>query len=255
LSWRAWPRRLLPYIVAATAGFLIAYLIVAFFVFPTGLIPKDLRLPNVVGVSIEDAQTQLARAGFKGAIGEERYHASAPKGTVLQMTPPAGSREMEGSRVLLDVSRGQRMGEVPQLIGMTRDQALLAIENAGFELGEVTQRQTDEPPGAVIESRPRSGERVTVPATVDLVVSAGPTSISMPNLVGRTYPEARRTIESLGLKVGRVTVDSMSLQPVDRVSSQTPEAGRTVGSGTQVSLSVAGKAAVPEPTPVPTPPQ
>ena len=35
MSWRAWPRRLLPYIVAATAGFLIAYLIVAFFIFPS----------------------------------------------------------------------------------------------------------------------------------------------------------------------------------------------------------------------------
>jgi beta-lactam-binding protein with PASTA domain len=251
LNWRAWPRRLLPHIVAATAGFLIAYLIVAFFVFPAGLIPQDLRLPNVVGIDIGDAQTQLGRAGFKGAIGEERYHASAPKGTVLQMTPPAGSLEMEGSRVLLDVSRGQRMGEVPQLIGMTRDQALLAIENAGFELGEVTQRQTDEPPGAVIESRPRPGERVTVPATVDLVVSAGPSSIAMPNLVGRTYADARRTIEALGLQVGSVRIDSMSLQPPDRVSSQTPEAGRTVSSGTRVSLAVAGKAPVPEPTPLP----
>jgi eukaryotic-like serine/threonine-protein kinase len=251
LSWRAWPRRMLPYIVAATAGFLIAYLIVAFFVFPAGLIPQDLRMPNVVGMSLEDAQGTLGRAGFKGAIGEERYHASAPKGTVLQMTPPAGSREMEGSRVLLDVSRGQRTGEVPNLIGMTRDQALIAIENAGFDLGEVTSRQTDEPPGAVIESSPRYGEHVTVPASVNIVVSAGPVSISMPNLIGRTYAEARRTVESLGLEVGSVTVDSMSLQPPDRVSSQSPEAGRTVSSGTRVRLSVAGKAPIPEPTPPP----
>ena len=254
MSWRVWPRRALPYIVAATAGFLIAYLIVAFFIFPAGLIPQDLKLPNVVGMALEDAQTNLGRAGFKGAIGQERYHASAPKGTVLQMTPPAGSREMEGSRVLLDVSRGQRTGEVPQLIGMTRDQALIAIENAGFELGEVTTRQTDEPPGAVIESSPRPGEHVSIPATVNIVVSAGPTSISMPNLIGRTYADARRTIESLGLQVGSVTVDSMSLQPPDRISSQSPDAGRTVSSGTRVALSVAGKAPIPEPTPLPAAP-
>lgn len=241
MSWRAWPRRLLPYIISATAGFLIAYLIVAFFIFPAGLIPDDLKLPNVVGMSIEDAQTALGRAGFKGTIGEERYNADAPKGVVLQQTPPAGSREMEGSKVLLAVSRGQRASEVPAVAGMTREQAMLAIENAGFDVGEVTQRQTDEPPGEVIESSPAAGQRVSIPATVNLVVSAGPSTISLPSLVGRPYSEARRMIEQLGLRVGTITIDSLSLQRPDYVSGQTPEAGRTVASGSRVSLSVAAK--------------
>lgn len=241
MSWRAWPRRLLPFIISATAGFLIAYLIVAFFIFPAGLIPDDLKLPNVVGMSIEDAQTALGRAGFKGTIGEERYNADAPKGVVLQQTPPAGSREMEGSKVLLAVSRGQRASEVPALIGMSREQAMLAIENAGFDVGEVTQRQTDEPPGEVIASSPSAGQRVSIPATVNIVVSAGPSSVSLPSLVGRPYPEARRMIEQLGLRVGSVTIDSLSLQQPDYVSGQTPEAGTTVASGTRVSLSVAAK--------------
>jgi serine/threonine-protein kinase len=241
LSWRAWPRRLLPYIISATAGFLIAYLIVAFFIFPAGLIPDDLKLPNVVGMSIEDAQTALGRAGFKGTIGEERYNADAPKGVVLQQTPPAGSREMEGSKVLLAVSRGQRASEVPAVVGMTREQAMIAIENAGFDVGEVTQRQTDEPPGEVIESSPAAGQRLSIPASVNLVVSAGPSTVSLPSLVGRPYPEARRMIEQLGLRVGSITIDSLSLQQPDYVSGQTPAAGTTVASGSRVSLSVAAK--------------
>ena len=241
MSWRAWPRRLLPYIIAATAGFLIAYLIVAFFIFPAGLIPKDLRLPNVVGMSIEDAQTALGRAGFKGTVGEERYNANAPKGVVLQQTPPAGSPEMEGSKVLLAISRGQRSSEVPAVIGMTREAAVLAIENAGFDVGEVTQRQTDEPPGEVVESSPGAGTKISIPATVNLVISAGPSTVSLPNLVGRPYAEARRMIEQLGLRVGSVTMDSVSLQLPDHVSSQSPEAGRTVASGARVSLSIAAK--------------
>ena len=245
MSWRAWPRRLLPYIIAATAGFLIAYLIVAFFIFPAGLIPEDLKLPNVVGMSIEDAQTALGKAGFKVTIGEERYNADAPKGVVLSQSPPAGSREMEGSKVLLAVSRGQRTSDVPTLIGMSRESAMLAIENAGFTVGEVTQRQTDEPPGEVLESRPRAGERVAVPATIDLVVSAGPSTVSLPNLVGRPYAEARRMIEQLGLRVGSVTIDSLSLQQPDYVSGQDPAAGQTVASGARVSLTIAAKLAQP----------
>ena len=241
MNWRAWPRRLLPYIISATAGFLIAYLIVAFFIFPAGLIPKDTRLPNVVGMSIEDAQTTLGRAGFKGTIGEERYNATAPKGTVLQQTPPANSQEMIGSKVLLDVSRGQRTSDVPLLIGMTREQALLAIDNAGFEVGAITQRQTDEPPGEVLESNPRAGERIAIPATIDIVVSAGPSTVTLPDFVGRPYSEARRMIEALGLRVGSVTIDSLSMQAAEHVSSQQPEAGRTVASGSRISLAVAAR--------------
>lgn len=241
MSWRAWPRRLLPYIISATAGFLIAYLIVAFFIFPAGLIPKDLRLPNVVGMSIEDAQTTLGRAGFKGTIGEERYNATAPRGTVLQQTPPAGSQEMEGSKVLLDVSRGQRTSDVPLVIGMSREQALLAIENAGFDIGEITQRQTDDPPGEVLETSPRAGQRVPIPASINVVVSAGPSTVTLPSFVGRPYAEARRMIEQLGLRVGNVTIDSLSIQQPEHVSSQIPAAGRTVASGSRISLAVAGR--------------
>ena len=40
-------RRSLPYAIVIIGGFLAAYLIVAFLIFPSGVIPRDIRVPNV----------------------------------------------------------------------------------------------------------------------------------------------------------------------------------------------------------------
>src|SRR6185503_3906061 len=83
VSWRGRLRRLIPYVIALMGGFLLAYLVVAFFVFPAGIIPQDVRVPNVIGLSFSDADQQLKAKGFSAERGETRYHNAAPKGTVL----------------------------------------------------------------------------------------------------------------------------------------------------------------------------
>ena len=241
MNWRNWPRRLLPYVISAAAGFLLAYLIVAFFVFPSGIVPDEQRVPNVVGMALEDAQTTLGRAGFKGAIGEQRFNATAPPNVVLQQTPPAEAIEAEGTTITLDISRGQRSAEVPALIGMMRDQARIAIENAGLTVGNVTERPSDQPRGEVVETNPGAGERVTIPAAVDVVVSRGPATVEVPDLTGRTLPEARRQLDQLGLRLGNVTGDPFAIELAGTVTKQEPRAGRTVSTNARVSVTIAGR--------------
>jgi beta-lactam-binding protein with PASTA domain len=238
-SGRGRARRAIPYLIAATSGFLLAYLVVALFVFPARIIPNDKRVPNVVGMPVEDAARRLIAAGLRAKTGEERYHQSAPSGTVLSQNPAPGTVEAEGTDVVLNVSLGQRRGEVPPLIGLTRAQAEVALDNAGLDVGEVTEVRDDTPRGQVVSSRPGVGERVPIPSAVALTVSLGPATVQVPDVVGQTYPQARALLEQLGLRIGRVSVDSFSLLPPNSVISQTPAAGRAVVAGTTVSLSVA----------------
>jgi serine/threonine-protein kinase len=106
--WRSGARRALPYVVVGSAGFVMAYLVVLFVIFPTRVIPDDTKVPNVVGLSFDDAVTELRRTGFDAAKGEARLNAQLPAETVVQQTPATGSMEPKGTRVLLDVSRDQR---------------------------------------------------------------------------------------------------------------------------------------------------
>lgn len=104
MSLRTGLRRSLPYAATVISGFLIAYLIVAFIVFPSGVVPGNAKVPSVTGLLFDDAAKRLSTVGFRASRGDEEYRDATPINTVLAQDPPAGSKEPEGSTVTLTVS-------------------------------------------------------------------------------------------------------------------------------------------------------
>lgn len=258
MDWRARARRWLPYVIALTAGFLVAYVIVFFFVFPSDVLPdEERRVPEVVGLTYDKARQRLERAGFTAALGESRF-STPPKMTVLEQDPVDGVPAKEGAAVILHVSAGPRTGTVPPVVGLAEQQARIALENAGFDIGTVLPRESTKPRGEVLEVTPAAGQAATLPATANLAVSGGPSTLDVPDLGGRQLPEARRTLEQLGLRLGPVTVDSMSLAAPNTVVGQTPGAGARVPSGSVVRVRIAPQfrpaPAAPDPAIVPATP-
>ena len=90
MTLRGTARRSIPYLVAIMSGFLLAYLIVAFFIFPAHLVTSDTKVPNVVGQPYEAAAAQLQKLGFTAQRGEQRFTAGAASGQVLGQNPSAG---------------------------------------------------------------------------------------------------------------------------------------------------------------------
>lgn len=238
MSLRVRLRRSLPYAIAIIGGFLLAYLVVAFFVFPSGVIPRDIKVPSVTGLSFDDGVRRLAERGLRGVKGEERFHEASPKGTVLEQSPAAGARDVEGAQITLTVSAGQQTAKVPSVNGMTRADAERALEQAGFDVGGVTERPSNTPAGQVIEAKPRAGAEATIPSAVELVVSAGPTVVLIPNVVGQPVSQARLLLENAGLIIADVrtpTGDQVS-DPAAVVVATVPAAGAQVAAGTKVSI-------------------
>jgi len=239
VNWRAASRRLFPYAVVAAGGFLLAYLVVAFLIFPPELVPDDSKVPQVVGLMYDDAVTRLEAAGFKARVGEERFVELAPKSTVLSQTPPPGSSEPRGAEIVLDVSAGQRQLQVPPVVGLTQALAQDALEKAGLEIGEVRERESQSARGAVLETSPAAGQTVSPSTRIDIVVSSGPPAVEAPDVVGQSYATARTLLEQVGLRVGDVTVDSLSTSIPSTVISQTPAAGSRLAPGSRISLTIA----------------
>jgi serine/threonine-protein kinase len=239
VNWRAISRRLLPYALVAAGGFLLAYLFVAFFIFPPQIVPDDAKVPQVVGVLFDEAVTRLEAAGFKAKTGEERFVELAPKSTVLAQSPPPGATEPRGTEVILDVSAGQRQVQVPSIVGMAQSVAADAIDKAGLELGSVSERESQAARGAVLEMTPAAGTSVAPSTRIDLVVSSGPPAVDAPDVVGQSYAAARAMLEQVGLRVGDVITDSLATAPSPQtVISQTPAAGSRIAPGSKVSLSI-----------------
>ncbi len=103
-GWRARARGMLPFAVAAASGFLVAYLAVYLFVFPTRLVPDDRPVPDVRGRLLDDAERAIRDAGFVPRTGERRIDASLTAGTVVSQSPTPGTSRPRGSAVAVDVS-------------------------------------------------------------------------------------------------------------------------------------------------------
>ncbi|HEY7877779.1 MAG TPA: PASTA domain-containing protein [Gemmatimonadaceae bacterium] len=241
MTWRAATRRPIPFLVAATGGFLLAYVIVALFVFPANLVATDVRVPNVTGLPYPDATALLAKAGLGTTRGEQRYDNSAPAGAVLAQNPLPDAMQPKGGSVVLDVSRGQRLVDVPRLVGLTRQQAQQTLENAGLDVGDVTPVDNEAPLGQVLSSTPAAGARVPVPSPVSFTVSDGPPAVSIPDVTGQDYTAARALLAQLGFAVGAVSYDTTSMLPTRAVVAQTPAAGSPAHAGDTITLTLAGR--------------
>lgn len=239
MSVRGGVRRTFPYVVAAIGGMLAAYLVAAFVIFPSGLLPDEVKVPPVVGLLYEAAEQRLAQAGLKAERTEERPHPNAPKGTILEQFPAAGAKENAGTTITLTVSAGQQTSEVPRVVGRSQQEAEQELEARGFDVGTVQELASPRPRGEVIDTRPPGGTRASTPSLVSLVVSAGTQQITVPDFTGQSLIEARQMAEQLGLRLGDViTEPGMRGSMVHR---QNPPAGARVNPGTRIDIRLTGE--------------
>ena len=242
MSWRSRVRTSLVYVVSIVAGFALAWLIVAFVVFPSGVVPRDVKVPNVTGLMFDEATQRLAQAGFKSEQGEARFTASAPKMTVLEQSPPPGTREGIGGTISLIVSAGQRTASVPTVAGMTRIEAQVLLEKDGFDVGDVGEANSNAPRGTVISTRPAAGTQVSVPSSISLVLSRGEAaaSLQMPNLMGRDVGAARVLLGQLGVRDVQVIDEPAGAGAPGTIIGQSPVPNATILPGASVQIRVAG---------------
>jgi len=97
--------------------------------------------------------------------------------------------------------------------------------------------------GSVISESPVAGTSVSTGSAVNLVVSSGPASVSVPNVVGDTQAAATTAITGAGLVVGTVTTASSTTVPPGDVISENPAAGTAVSVGSAVNLVMSASSA------------
>ncbi len=141
----------------------------------------------------------LAERNLAMSTTEDEYDAAVPAGMVLRVDPSPGTIVDTGSTVRVTLSKGPAPVEIPDLRGMTEDEALAALIAAGLELGAVTEDQEALiDAGLITSSSPRAGETVAPGTAVDVVVS---TATRVPLVFGLTGTAAQQRLEDAGFQV------------------------------------------------------
>jgi serine/threonine-protein kinase len=91
-------------------------------------------VPEVTGLSAEDATAELEAEGLKAEVLPGRVHSAEAEGDVAEQSPGEGTEAAEGDTIQLTISKGPRMLDVPDVTGRDVDEARSTLEEAGFEV-------------------------------------------------------------------------------------------------------------------------
>jgi serine/threonine-protein kinase len=200
------------------------------------------EVPAVVGLPRDEALALVDDYDWEITVDDGRSDEYRTPGQVILTTPSAGEDLAEGSPLLMVVSVGPDFRSVPDLSGMTLDEAEAEIE--GLELVPLeptTEFSEDVPAGTVIsnsvEGVPIGGD-VLPGAEVALVVSDGPQPRRVPQLRGLTEEEATQLLDDLGLTlaVGQQVFDDEI--PAGEIATQNPAVDTSIDRGATITANV-----------------
>jgi beta-lactam-binding protein with PASTA domain/tRNA A-37 threonylcarbamoyl transferase component Bud32 len=153
-------------------------------------------VPNVVGMSFDDARLTLVAEGFRVRRVDET--SSQPANEVLRQEPGRGQRLEEGGRITLFVSEAEV--EVPSnLVGQQCAAAVQALQPIGLA-GQCQDEDSDQPPGTVLRTEPPAGSRVPKAGTVTLIQARQP-QVAIPDVANQPAAAAKELLEQVGFVV------------------------------------------------------
>jgi eukaryotic-like serine/threonine-protein kinase len=193
-GWR--PQRVVPIVVLAVLLFAAG---TAAFAAASASGPR-VRVPNLVGSTEKDARDAARQA--RVGVRTRSVPADDPAGTVVGQSPAPGTLLGAHRAVTLQLSAGPPPVNLPKVNGETEADARARLDAAGFEVS--AERRTDEnvPVGRVVAQDP-SAEQAAPGSEIHLVISDGPAPVEVPNVVGKSYDEAVKTLIAKRFKVTR----------------------------------------------------
>jgi serine/threonine-protein kinase len=197
----------------------------------------QVKLPDVTGQSLDDAQARLRDAGFAYTVRQEASDSVDP-GKVTRTDPPAGSQLDKGANVTLYVSTGKEQVVIPDVSGEDPVTAANALGAKGFSTEPVYQTSDTVEKDKVIGTDPPAGTGVAKGSKVKLIISTGKEQVRVPNVVGLSKSDAMAELQNAGFQVTVREVSSLDPSNAGRVIAQSPSADSKADKGSVVTISV-----------------
>lgn len=236
---RRWILPLYAALALGVAG-LGAYLAVTLFVEQAG----EVAVPALTGLSLSEALDEVTSQELDLAVAAFEYSDAVPENHIVRQRPEAERVVRGGRSVAVVVSRGPERHPVPDVRGLSLEDARILLGEAGLEENVAVRIQRGTA-GQVLAIGADLGRRLPRGTAVPLLLSSGPRPVRlrMQRLEGMGVEQALTALDGHGLRAARI--EEVSLEDPSRrgkVVSQDPLPGFPIIQGEGVNLSVAGSA-------------
>ena len=198
---------------------------------------RNARVPDVTGMTSQDAIAALQGAGFK-TRQQPKPDSTIPTDHVIGTDPAANTAVGSGDEITVNVSSGPDEREIPDVANLSFADAERKLNDAGFDrLKPTNSADPTVPTGLVIGTVPAADSKASITDEITVMVSGGPDAKPVPDVSGQTVAQATTNLNTVGFKTVLVA-DLDSPLPVGQVVATDPPAGTSLSVDTAVTLKV-----------------
>jgi len=172
-------------------------------------------VPDLYGLTIEEAEKTVTKNKMRFQVIDSVYTNIVPRGCVVEQNPVAGFEVKKNRRIMATINAfNPEMVEMPDLLELSKRQALSLIESSGLEIGKLNYKPdlaVDYVLEQLYHGKPvEPGDSVQKGSVIDLVLGKGLSNrrTPIPDLVGLNIEEARNRILAASLNIGTFTFDN-----------------------------------------------
>ena len=224
--------------------------IILFFLFNSILMPlyvqkgKTTKVPDVIGLSFEDAKQKIKEAGLDPKEAEYKNDKRYKVGTITLQNPIAESEVKQGRGVYLTISGGEELVDVPNLRGKSLREAVFNLEKFNLKLGTISYEPSEEFfANTIIRQEISPGAKIRGGNSINVTVSQGRSAEKhlVPDVTLKTLNEAEKIFIDSGFRIGKTTYQTnIDILP-NTILEQYPRAGELLKLGESIDLIIAQK--------------
>lgn len=166
---------------------------------------KTTIVPNLIGLDEDAAKRLLEQAKLNiGSINKE--YSSEKENSIINQSPNFNEIVDVDSKVDITISEGEELIQVPDLTGLTRENAIDKLNELNLNLGNVEYQDSNEPDGVIIKQNPKSGSRISTETEVDITISKqnGEDNVRIDDVEGKNINEAINSLSSSGFNIYQI---------------------------------------------------
>ena len=206
----------------------------------------NIAVPNVIGLNIEEAKSLLIDLGLT-PIEDPKVRENASNDIVYEQSPTADTLARQGENVILVYNPGFVPVVVPNLIGLSVQEATDVLKQAGLRLVvDKFVASVDVPANQILLQTPTAGLGARPNTVVTVDVSGGTNTVRVPDVIGDEQLAATKLLTALPLNfVVTVVAETSDVIEAGRVIRSEPLGDTAVAPGSPITLYVSsGKALI-----------